>query len=99
GVKPEELEQAMLAEVEKVKTTVISDEEYQKLMNQAENDFVSQNQKVIGIVNNLATYHTFIGDANLINTELARYKKITNEEQKREPNKTCTKKNRLVVNN
>src|SRR5215203_3787531 len=41
GVKPEEVEKAMLAEVEKVKTGNISDEELKKVINQAENSFVS----------------------------------------------------------
>lgn len=97
GVTPEDMEKAMLAEVEKVKTANISEEEYQKIMNQAENDFVSQNQRVLGVVENLATYHTFMGNANLINTELERYTKITKEDLKRVANKYFTKENRLVV--
>jgi len=97
GVKTEELEKAMLAEIEKVKQNGISDEEYSKLQNQAENDFVQQNQKTIGVATNLATYYTFQGNADLINTELARYKKVTKEDIKRVANKYMTKENRLVV--
>lgn len=97
GVDPKELEASMLAEVEKVKKDLISDEEYQKLMNQAENDFVSQNQRVSGIVENLATYHTYFGNADLINTELEKYTKVTKEDLKRVANKYFTKENRLVV--
>lgn len=97
GIKPEDLEKAMLAEIEKVKTVGITDEEYKKLENQAENDFVSQNQKDIGVATNLATYYTFQGNANLINTELDRYKKVTKDDIKRVANKYLTKENRLVV--
>lgn len=97
GVSPEEMEEGMLAEIEKVKQGTISDEEYDKLMNQAENDFVSQNQRVVGIVENLATYHTYFGDANLINTELENYTSLTKEDLKRVANKYFTKQNRLVV--
>lgn len=97
GVSPEDLEKSMEAEVEKVKTTLISDEEYRKLMNQAENDFVQQNQRVVGIAENLATYYTYFGNSNLINTELEKYTKITKEELKRVANKYFTKENRLVV--
>lgn len=97
GVSPEEMEKGMLAEVEKIKTTTIGDEEYKKLINQAENDFVTQNQRVLGVIENLATYHTFLGNANLINTELERYTKITKEDLKRVANKYFTKENRLVV--
>ncbi len=97
GVKPEEIEKSMLAEIEKVKTNGIGDEEYKKLINQAENDFVTQNQRVLGVVENLATYYTFMGDAGLINTELSHYTKITKEDLKRVANKYFTKENRLVV--
>ncbi len=97
GVKPEELEKAMLDEIEKVKTSGITDEEHSKLQNQAENDFISQNQKNIGVATNLATYYTYLGDANLINTELERYKKVSKDDIKRVANKYLTKENRLVV--
>jgi predicted Zn-dependent peptidase len=97
GVKPEELEKSMIAEVEKVKTGALTDEEYQKLMNQAENDFVTQNQRVSGIAENLATNYTYFHDANLINTELEHYTRITKDELKRVANKYFTKENRLVV--
>jgi zinc protease len=97
GTAPDSLEKAMLNEIDKVKANGITDEEYKKLENQAENDFVSQNQKDIGVATNLATYYTYQGDANLINTELDRYKKVTKEDIKRVANKYLTKGNRLVV--
>ena len=97
GVKPEELEKSLLAEIEKVKMNGITDEEYVKMQNQAENDFVTQNQKDIGVATNLATYYTFQGNADLINTELERYKKVTKDDIKRVANKYLTKDNRLVV--
>lgn len=97
GVTPESLEESMLKEIEKVKVGEIGDEEFQKLRNQAENDFISQNQRVVGIAENLATYHTYFGNANLINTELERYTKLTKEDLKRVANKYFTKENRLVV--
>lgn len=97
GISPEDLEKAMLEEVDKVVNNLISDEEYQKLRNQAENDFISQNQRVSGIIENLSTYHAFLGDANLINTELEKYTKITKEDLKRVAAKYFNKNNRLVV--
>ncbi len=97
GVTPEVLEKSMLDEIEKVKKTGVTDEEFKKLQNQAESDFVSQNTKDIGVATNLATYYTFRGDANLINTELDLYKKVTKEDIKRVANKYMTKENRLVV--
>ena len=97
GVTTEDLEKSMLAEIDKVKKEGITEEEYKKLQNQAENDFVSQNQKDIGVASNLATYYTFLGDANLINTELDKFKKVTREDIKRVAGKYFTKENRLVV--
>ena len=97
GIKPEVLEASMLAEIEKVKKDGITEEEYKKLQNQAESDFISQNQKDIGVATNLATYYTFQGNANLINTDLERYKKVTKDDIKRVANKYLTKENRLVV--
>jgi zinc protease len=97
GTTPEDLEKSMLTEIDKVKTSGISDEEYKKLENQAESDFISQNEKDLGVATNLATYYTFQGDANLINTELDRYKKVTKDDIKRVANKYLTKENRLVV--
>lgn len=97
GVSPEDLEKAMLEQIDNITNNLISNEEYQKIINQAENDFVTQNQRVSGIVSNLATYYTFLGNANLINTELERYQKITKEDLKRVAQKYFTKENRLVV--
>lgn len=97
GVKPEDLEKAMDDEIAKVTSTTISDADYKKLMNQAENDFITQNSRVAGIVENLATNYTYFRDANLVNTELDRYTKITKEELLRVAKKYFTKENRLVV--
>lgn len=97
GVTPEDLEQAMLTQIDKVKNNLISDEEYTKLKNQAESDFVGQNEKVLGVVTNLATYYTFQNDANLINTELNRYNKVTKADLKRVADKYLTKENSLTV--
>ena len=97
GVAAPELEKSMLTEIDKVKKDGVTDEEFTKLQNQAENDFISQNQKDIGVATNLATYYTFQGNANLINTEIDRYRKVTKDDIKRVANKYFTKENRLVV--
>lgn len=97
GVKPEEVEKAMDEQIERLKTEGLSDEEYNKIINQAENDFIQQNQKVLGVVTNLAGYYTFQRNADLINSELDRYRKISKEDLKRVANKYFTKENRLVV--
>ena len=97
GVKPEDLEAAMDAEVNKLKTELISDEEFQKLKNQVENDFVSGNSRMAGIAESLANYHMYYGDANLINTEIDRYMKVTKEDLQNAAKKYFNKDNRVVL--
>ena len=97
GISPEDLEAAMEAEYDKVKNELISEEEFQKLRNQIENDFVSSNGRVAGIAESLANYHMYYGDADLINTEIERYMKVTREDIQRVANKYFTKENRVVL--
>jgi len=80
GIDPSEVEASIDAEVMKVQKELISDEEFQKLRNQIENDFVSSNSRVAGIAESLADYHMYFGDANLINTEIDRYLAVTKED-------------------
>ena len=97
GVKNAELEAAMNEEIEKVRTTLISDEEYKKLMNQIESDFINQNRRILGIIENLATNYTYLKNTNLVNTELALYQQVTKEDIMRVAKQYLTKENRLVV--
>ena len=97
GVAPTDLEASMNAEFEKVKTELISEEEYQKLRNQTESDFVSGNLKMAGIAENLANYFVYYKDANLINTEINRYLKVTREDIQKAAQKYLTKENRVVL--
>lgn len=97
GVTAEELESSMDEEIEKVKQTLISEREFQKVKNQIESDFISKNASVEGIAENLADYHMYFGDANLINTEIDRYMKVTREDIKKVANIYLNKENRVVL--
>lgn len=97
GKSPEDLETSMEREIDKVKTELISEKEYQKLQNQIENDFVSGNSTGRGVAESLADYHVYFGDANLINNEIERYKKVTREDLMKVANKYLTKDNRVVL--
>ena len=97
GIKPEELEKAMNDEIENIVNNPVSADELQKCKNQIENQFISQNQRVLGIVENLANYHVYFGNANLINTELDRYMKVTVADMQAVAKKYFTKNNRLVL--
>ena len=97
GVTPEDLEKSIYAEIEKVKTTAVSDAEFQKLRNKVENDFVTGNSTMAGIAENLANYHVYFKDANLINTEIDRYLKVTPADLQRVAQKYLTPENRVVL--
>ncbi|MFZ6053300.1 M16 family metallopeptidase [Halocola ammonii] len=97
GVAPKDVEEAMNAEFEKVRNEKISDWEYQKLRNQIENDFIVRNSTVAGIAESLANYHMYLGDANLINTEIERYMAVTKEDLMRVANEYYVPENRVVL--
>jgi len=97
GVEPSVLEKAIDAEIEKVKTTEIGDAEFQKLRNKVETEFVTKNSTMAGIAENLADYHVYFKDANLINTEIERYMKVTPADLKRVAQKYLTPENRVVL--
>ncbi len=67
-------------EIEKLKTDLISENDYQKLLNKFENDFVSSNSSVQGIANSLARYNVLYGDTDLINTQLEIIRSISRED-------------------
>jgi predicted Zn-dependent peptidase len=97
GISAEDLEASMEKEYNKVKTELVSEKEFQKLKNQVETDFVNSYSTVAGRAEALANYHIYYGDANLINTEIQRYMKVTREDLKRVANKYFTKENRVVL--
>ena len=97
GVKPEDLEKSVDSVVNNLKTTPITEQEYQKVRNQIETSFVSSNATMAGIAESLANYEVYFGDADLINTELARYQKVTREDILNVAKKYLNKDNRVAL--
>ena len=97
GVTAEDLENAIESELDKVRNELVSEEEFQKLKNQTENAFVNGNSTVAGIAESLANYRVYYGDANLINSEIDKYMKVTREDIKRVANQYLKKENRVVL--
>lgn len=97
GVDIDDLEKAMDSEIQKVQTELISEKEFQKIRNQMESQFVQQNSTAVGIAEQLANYHVYFKDANLINTELDHYMKVTREDLQRVAKKYLIKENRVVL--
>ncbi|KPM32864.1 Peptidase M16 domain protein [Croceitalea dokdonensis DOKDO 023] len=67
-------------EILKLQTELISENDYQKLQNKAENNFVNSNSSIAGIAGSLANYYLLYDDTNLINTQIDIYRSITREE-------------------
>jgi predicted Zn-dependent peptidase len=67
-------------EIVKMQTELISERDYQKLLNQFESSFVMSNASVDGIASSLATYYLLYDNVNLINELLGIYRSITREE-------------------
>jgi len=79
GVSLEKAENAVIAELEKLKTQLISEEELQKIKNKTESMLAFEDISLMNRANSLANYE-LLGDANLMNTELQSYQAVTSEE-------------------
>ena len=97
GVDLADLEGAVDAEIQRVQQELMSEEEFQKLRNQIEADFITGNSSIVGVAESLANYHMYFGDANLINTEIQRYMDVTREDIQRVANKYFIPSNRVVL--
>ncbi len=97
GINPAELEQSMTAIIADVQTNLVPETELIKLQNQVENDFITANDQVAGIAESLANYEMYYGDANLINTELDRYRQVSREDLKRVANQYFNNKSRIIL--
>ncbi len=97
GKEIDALEAAMDAEIERVKKEPLTEQEFQKLRNQVENTFVLKSATNLGTAEQLANYHIFYKDTNLINTELQKYLAVTKEDIARVANQYFTKENRVVL--
>ena len=84
-------------EIDKIKSALISERDFQKLQNIFESQYVSSNSTISGIANSLARYHMLYENVNLINSEIEIYKSITRKEIKAAANKYLNKNQRLEL--
>jgi zinc protease len=97
GFTAEALEASMDSVINELKVKLVSEKEFQKVQNQIESNFVSANSTMAGIAESLANYQVYFGDANLINTELLKYKKVTRQDLMNVAKKYFNKDNRVVL--
>ena len=97
GKSPNDIESSIQDEIEKVKTTLISDDELTKIRNQEETGFIEKNSTMQGKATELANYYLFFGDANLINSEIQKFMAVTKEDIQRVAKQYLTENNRTVL--
>jgi predicted Zn-dependent peptidase len=84
-------------EIAKMQKEPLSEKEFTKLLNKVETDYVNRNSGVAGIAENLANYHVYYGDANLINTEIERFRTVTPADIQRVAQTYLKPENRVVL--
>lgn len=97
GKTPAEVEKVMQEEITKVRDGLISEQEFQKIRNQRETEFIQKNSTVQGKAMELANYHVFFGDAGLVNREIDRFMEVTREDLQRVAQQYLRNENRAVL--
>ncbi|MBI5370819.1 MAG: insulinase family protein [Sphingobacteriales bacterium] len=83
GVKIEDAEKAVEAELDKIRNELVSESELQKVKNKTESMIAFEDMSVMNRANSLA-YYEILGDAAWMNFELQKYGKVTAEDIRRE---------------
>lgn len=79
GVKIGDAEKAVEAELEKMRTELVSETELQKVKNKTESMIAFEDMSVMSRANSLA-YYEVLGDASWMNFELEKYASVTTED-------------------
>jgi len=83
GVTMQQAEKAINIELEKIKSHLVNSTELEKVKNKTESLMAFEDISLVNRANSLATYE-LLGDADLMNKELERYRAVTVEEIKNE---------------
>ncbi|MFN5879993.1 MAG: M16 family metallopeptidase, partial [Flavobacteriales bacterium] len=97
GINLDSIQLEFDAQIDLMKTALISQEEFDKVRNQFENNFVSSNSSIAGVAENLADNHVYYGNANRVNNQLENYMKVTREDIQRVAQKYLTQDARVIL--
>ena len=97
GIKADTLEKNMDSVVNDLKINLVTEREFQKVKNQITTELVNSKATMAGIAESLANNEVYFGDANLINTELEKYNKVTRQDVLNVAKKYLNKDNRVVL--
>jgi zinc protease len=79
GVRLEDADRAVEEELEKMRSAPITEKELTKVKNKTESAILFEDMSVMNRANSLAIYE-LLGDANMMNTELDKYRSVSMEE-------------------
>jgi predicted Zn-dependent peptidase len=97
GVKPEDVEAVIYAEIERLKKEPIADWELQKAKNTTRRNFINGLQSSLNRAVTLGQYTTYYNEPNLMNTRLTKVAAVTKEDVQRVANKYLVDTNRTIV--
>jgi zinc protease len=97
GVDPDRTEKVLFEEIEKLQSTLVSDQELRKAKNQLLADHYRQLQTIAGRANLIGSYEVFYGDYNKLFDTEHELEKVTPADVQRVAQKYFTVKNRTVA--
>jgi zinc protease len=97
GTAVDTLLRDMDEETIKLQSELISVDEFSKLQNQFENEFLDKNTRMLGVAENLADGFTFYKNTNNLNTELDKIRKVTREDIRAVAKKYLNANQRVVL--
>lgn len=92
-----EVQQEFDEQIRMIKEELISEEEYQAVLNKFEKRVIDGNSTVVGIAENLADNHVYFGSAERTNLMLENYRKVTREDILRVANAYLTQNARIIL--
>lgn len=97
GTPVSDLQKSLDDEIKNVQENLITEEEFQSVRNQFENNIVTSNATIAGIAENLAQNRMYFGSTELINKEMDKYMSVTREDLKHVAQKYFTQENRIIL--
>jgi len=97
GVKPEDVEAVIYAEIDRLKKEPIADWELQKAKNTTRRNFINGLQSSLNRAVTLGQYTVYYNEPNLMNTRLDKVTAVTKDDVQRVANKYLTDNNRTIV--
>ncbi|MGH9340475.1 MAG: M16 family metallopeptidase [Acidobacteriota bacterium] len=96
SIANEQVQKAIHAEIERLRSEPVTDEELQKFKTRAKANLIRSLGSNSGLAEQLTTYHTLFGDWRELFRYLERLEKVTKEDIQRVANEVFTETNRTV---